>query len=77
MERKIGQLNGSVRSTPFACRDLPAYLWPEMYMAMCHIQNLVLRVPLQRELKKEHKQQEEETADQKEKDDEINIWSGG
>ena len=40
VERKIGKLNESVRSTLLAS-DLPAYLWPEVYMAMCHTQNLV------------------------------------
>ena len=40
VERKIGQLNESTRAALLAS-DLPAYLWPEVYMAMCHTQNIV------------------------------------
>ena len=56
VERKIGQLNESTRATLLA-NDLPAYLWPEVYMAMCHTQNIVPSSALQRELKKEKKDQ--------------------
>ena len=56
VERKIGQLNDSTRAALLAS-DLPAYLWPDMYMAMCHTQNIVPRSALQRELKKEKKEQ--------------------
>ena len=35
VERKIGMLNEAVRATLLAS-DLPAYLWPSVYMAMCH-----------------------------------------
>ena len=55
VERKISQLNESTRATLFAS-DLPAYLWPEVYMAMCHTQNIVPSSALQRELKKEKKE---------------------
>ena len=51
VERKIGQLNESTRAALLAS-DLPAYLWPEVYMAMCHTQNTVPGCALQRELKK-------------------------
>ena len=40
VEREIGQLNESTRAALLAS-DLPAYLWPEVYMAMCHTQNMV------------------------------------
>ena len=56
VERKIGQLNESTRAALLA-NDLPAYQWPEVYMAMCHIQNIVPSSALQRELKKEKKEQ--------------------
>ena len=56
VERKIGQLNKSTRAALLAS-DLPAYLWPEVYMAMCHTQNIVPSSTLQRELKKEKKEQ--------------------
>ena len=39
--------------------DLPAYLWPEVYMAMCHTQNLVPSSALQRERRKAIRRQEE------------------
>ena len=32
--------------------DLPAYIWPEVYMAMCHSQNLVPSSALHRERRK-------------------------
>ena len=51
VERKIGQLNESTRAALLAS-DLPAYLWPEVYMAMCHTQNMVPSSALQWELKK-------------------------
>ena len=56
VERKIGQLNESTRAALLAS-DLPAYLWPEVYIAMCHTQNIVPGRALQRELKKEKKEQ--------------------
>ena len=56
VESKIGQLNESTRAALLAS-DLPAYLWPEVYMAMCHTQNIVPSSALQRELKKEKKEQ--------------------
>ena len=59
VERKIGQLNESTRAA-LLVSDLPAYLWPEVYMAMCHTQNIVPSSALQRELKKKEKQKEEE-----------------
>ena len=40
VERKTGMLNEAVRAALLAS-DLPAYLWSEVYMAMCHTQNLV------------------------------------
>ena len=58
VERKIGQLNESTRSALLAS-NLPAYLWPEVYMAMCHTQNIVPSSALQRDLKKEKKEQSE------------------
>jgi hypothetical protein len=61
VERKIGQLNESTRAALLAS-DLPAYLWPEVYMAMCHTQNIVPSSALQRELKKEKKEQLEKKA---------------
>ena len=51
VERQIGQLNESTRAALLAS-ELPAYLWPEVYMAMCHTQNIVPSSALQRELKK-------------------------
>ena len=51
VERKIGQLNESTRAALLAS-DVPAYLWPEVYMAKCHTQNMVPSSALQRELKK-------------------------
>ena len=56
MERKIGQLNESTHAALLAS-DLPAYLWSEVYMAMCHTQNIVTSSALQRDLKKERKEQ--------------------
>ena len=56
VERKIGQLNESTRAALLPS-DLPAYLWPEVYMAMCHTQNTVPSSALQRQLKKEKKEQ--------------------
>ena len=58
VERKIGILNEAVRAALFTS-DLPAYLWPEVYMAMCHTQNLVPSSALQRERRKAIKRQEE------------------
>ena len=55
VERNIGQLNESTRAALLAS-DLPAYLWPEMYMAMCHTHNIVPSSALQQELKKEKKE---------------------
>ena len=55
VERKIGQLNESTHAAPLAS-DLPAYLRPEVYMAMCHTQNIVPSSALQRELKKKQKE---------------------
>ena len=40
VERKIGQLHESTRAALLAS-DLSAYLWHEVYMAMCHTQNIV------------------------------------
>ena len=56
LKRKIGQLNESTCAALLA-RDLPAYLWPEVYMAMCHTQIIVPSSALQRELKKKKKEQ--------------------
>ena len=58
VERKIGMLNEAVRAALLAS-DLPAYLWPEVYMAICHTQNLVPSSALQRERRKAIKRQEE------------------
>ena len=58
VERKIGQLNESTHAALLAS-DLPAYLWPEVYMAMCHTQNSVPSGALQRELKKKEKERRE------------------
>ena len=44
-------LNEAVRAALHAS-DLPAYLWPEVYMAMCHTQHLVPSIALQRERRK-------------------------
>ena len=60
MERKIGQLNESTHAALLAS-DLPAYLWPEVYMAMCHTQNIVPSSALQWELKKEKQEQLEKS----------------
>ena len=51
VKHKLSQLNESTRAA-LAASDLPAYLWPEVYMAMCHTQNMVPSSALQRELKK-------------------------
>ena len=59
MERKIGQLNESTRAALLA-NDLPAYLWPEVYMAMSHTQNMVLSSALQREMNKKEQQKKKE-----------------
>ena len=59
VERKMGQLNESTRAARLAC-DLPAYLWPEVYMDMCHTQSMVTSSALQRELKKEQQKKMEE-----------------
>ena len=56
VERKIGQLKESTRAALLAS-DLPAYLWHEVYMAMCHTQNIVPSSALLWELKKEKKEQ--------------------
>ena len=56
--RKIGQLNESMRAALLAS-DLPAYLWFEVYKAMCHTQNIVPSSLLQRELKKEKEREEQ------------------
>ena len=56
VQRNIGQLNESTRAALLAS-DLPAYLWPEVYMAMCHTQNIVPTSALQRELMKKQKEQ--------------------
>ena len=64
VERKIGQSNESTRASLLAS-DLPAYLWPEVYMALCHTQNIVLSSVLQRELKKK-KEHEEKWRNQEE-----------
>ena len=61
VERKIGQLNESTRAALLAS-DLPASLWPEVYMAMCHTQNIVPSSALQRELKKKKKKEQLENA---------------
>ena len=59
VERKIGQLNESTRAALLAS-DLPAFLWPKVYMAMCHTQNIVPSSALQRELKKKEQQKKKE-----------------
>ena len=51
VERKIGMLNEAVRVALLAS-DLPAHLWLEVYMAMCHTQNLIPSSALQRERRK-------------------------
>ena len=51
-------LNEAVRAAVLAS-DLPAYLWPKVYMAMCHTQKLVPSSALQRERRKAIKRQEE------------------
>ena len=56
MERKIGELNELTRAALLAS-DLPANMWPEVYMAMCYTENIVPCSALQRELKKERKEQ--------------------
>ena len=56
---KIGLLNESTRAALLAS-DLPAYLWPEVYMAMCHTQNIVPSSAMQRELKKKKQQKKKE-----------------
>ena len=56
VERKIGKLNESTRAALLAS-DLPAYLWTEVYMAMCHTQNIMPSSVLQRELKQKKKAQ--------------------
>ena len=61
VERKIGQLNESTRAALHAS-DLPAYLWPEVYMATCHTQNIVPSSALQRDLKKKKKKEHQEKA---------------
>ena len=58
VERKIGMLNEAVRAALLAS-PLPAYLGPEVYMAMCHTQNLVPSSALLREWRKVIKRQEE------------------
>ena len=72
VERKIGQLNESSRAALLAS-DLPAYLWPEVYMAMCHAQNIVPSSALQRELKKEKKERLEKAM---KKDGEEGLTPG-
>ena len=59
VERKIGQLNESTGAALLAS-DLPAYLWAEVYMPMCHTQNIVPSSALQRELKKKQQQKKKE-----------------
>ena len=51
-------LNEAVRAALLA-RDLPAHLWPEVYMAMCHTKNVVPSSALQRERQKVIKRQQE------------------
>ena len=63
VERKIGMPNEAVRAALLAS-DLPAYLWPEVYMPMCHTQNLVPSSALQRERRKAIKRQEEYEQEQ-------------
>ena len=72
VERKIGQLNEYVRSTLLAS-DLPAYLWPEVYMAMCHTHNLVPNSALQRDLKKKQKEVEEDMKQEQERTDATTL----
>ena len=66
VERKIGQLNESTRAALFSS-DVLAYLWPEVYMAMCHTQNIVPSSALQRELKKKEQQKQKEQQKKEEK----------
>ena len=61
VERKISQLNESTRAALLAS-DLPAYVWPEVYMAMCPTQNIVPSSALQRELKNKEQQKKEEKS---------------
>ena len=61
VERKIGQLNESTRAALLAC-DLLAYLWPEVYMAMCHTQNIVPNSALQGELKNKEQQRKKKRS---------------
>ena len=72
VERKIGQLNEPT-SAALLASDPPAYLWPELYMAMCHTQNIVPSSALQRELKNVKKEQLEKA---KKKDGEEGSTPG-
>ena len=56
VEWKIGMSSEAVQAALLAS-NLPAYLWPEVYMAMCHIQNLIPSSALQRERCKAVKEQ--------------------
>ena len=48
------------RTAALLASILPAYLWSEVYMAMCHAQNIVPNTALQRELKKKKNEQLEQ-----------------
>ena len=63
VERKIGQLNESARAALLAS-VLPASLWPEVYMAMRHTQNIVPSNALQRELKKKKGREEQKKKEE-------------
>ena len=74
VERRIGQLNESGSSALLA-RDLPAYLWPEVYMARCHTQ--MHSSALQRELTKKLKEEEEDVAQQQHTDATTSTHGAG
>ena len=59
MEQKIGRINESTHAALHAS-DLPAYLWPKVYMNMCHTQNSGPSSALQRKLKKKEKERLEQ-----------------
>ena len=66
VERKIDQLNQSMRAALLAS-DMPSYLWPEVYMAMCHTHNIVPSSGLLRELKKKEQQKQKDKQKKEEK----------
>ena len=80
VERKIGILGESVRAA-MTCSNLPAHLSPEVYMAMCHTQNLTPSSALEREGKRRLRKQaqsefEAEQQDQQAAEGEENAQQG-